>query len=533
MSDSYVPTFGGPPANPAQASLAVFTVSGTLALEWPSGLVDSYSGTATTIEVSSPNSASLINLPRGDMGSDGAAILFNNVGSNDIAVRNFSGDALYTLAAGQSRYTYLRDNTTSGGSWRNVIMGAVTVAPDAAALASNGLRAANGTQLQTVEAVTSINSNYTATANDHAALFAWAGGAGSFTLPAGTLLWNGYYVDANNDGTGTLTFQTSDGSTIDGASTLALLQDESVRLVWTGTKWLTFARGRSTTFSVTTLTKSLAGSGNVNLVTAEVAAQIQTFTGILTGARTVTYGSTPNFYFVNNSTSGAYDTTFRAISGDPGVIVTQGISTILRTDGASMRYAINSGAGTVTLINTAARLTGGPITTSGTLDLATVAGTPGTYGVLTGTVDAYGRLLNAGESAAALTVSGNRTMSSGLITLSGGRIRASWTEVACTNPMFLDLSSGQNFSVTLTGSPMIVALNGDEGQGGAIRLIHAGPSFTPTFSSTATSGFRSPASTGTPAFSTVSGARDIVSYLIDSTSPLRVDILSTRAWSGF
>lgn len=61
--------------------------------------------------------------------------------------------------------------------------------------------------------------------------------------------------------------------------------------------------------------------------------------------------------------------------------------------------AQGAGAGTVTTVNTGAGLTGGPITTSGTISLTTTGVTPATYGALAYlpqiTVDAYGRLSSA------------------------------------------------------------------------------------------------------------------------------------------
>ena len=76
------------------------------------------------------------------------------------------------------------------------------------------------------------------------------------------------------------------------------------------------------------------------------------------------------------------------------------------------------GGGGVTLVNTGAGLTGGPITSSGTISLTTTAVTPATYTFPTFTVDAYGRITAASSGAspvvavtgtAPITVTGTST----------------------------------------------------------------------------------------------------------------------------
>ena len=88
---------------------------------------------------------------------------------------------------------------------------------------------------------------------------------------------------------------------------------------------------------------------------------------------------------------------------------------------------VTAGDGTVTLIETGTGLTGGPITTSGTVSLTDTGVTPGVYTYATITVDGQGRLTDAAngtqpvvtiDGTANEVVSTNTDPANGLYTIS-------------------------------------------------------------------------------------------------------------------
>ncbi len=134
-----------------------------------------------------------------------------------------------------------------------------------------------------------------------------------------------------------------------------------------------------------------------------------------------------------------------SLSAGPGISVSGsgGVFTITNTAPAS------SPTGTVTGINTGAGLTGGPITTTGTIQLASSGVAPGTYPNATITVDQYGRvtLASPGLSAGipftasaplvvtstfpqALSINSASTTSTGVVKLNTSTSSTSTTEAA-------------------------------------------------------------------------------------------------------
>ena len=147
-----------------------------------------------------------------------------------------------------------------------------------------------------------------------------------------------------------------------------------------------------------------------------------------------------------------------------GLSVNYTTGTISATGGGG-----GGGSGTVTLVNTGAGLTGGPITSSGTVSLTPTAVIPATYTFPSFTVDAYGRITSASSGLspvvavtglAPITVTGTTTRvvsiaaasttSTGAVQLYNGTNNTSTT---------LALTAAQGYSLQAQLDALLIATN--------------------------------------------------------------------------
>jgi hypothetical protein len=287
-----------------------------------------------------PSTAGLsIALPPGGQGSEGTDIFFRNLGAVSFVVTNSAGGASVSIAAGQTKYFYLSDNSTEVGTWQNITLGTGTSSADAASLQGAGLTTLAG-KLAVTQAPLTISTAPTFNNDSRANTYVWTGGTGTFTLPAAAGLTPGWYFNFRNNGTGSVNIVPTGVSQINGLPNVTINPGDSGMLMFQSTTGNFFTVGLATpsnvTFTSATYDVDAIVGNSFSLVS--YAPIIQTYVA-LSGTRTTTLNvslpATTQLYIILNDTTGVtYNVTFKiAGSAQAPIIVTPGSVALLLSDG--------------------------------------------------------------------------------------------------------------------------------------------------------------------------------------------------------
>lgn len=345
---SFLNPFSGDVIQPTDVSYESLTLAADLTLIWPVNGSNGQTAAARIMDVTaSAGSLSLI-MPPANQTSVGTDALIRNVGSNTFTVKDSGGGTIGTIAAGQAKYIYLTNNSTSAGVWAIFTFGTGTSGADASALAGNGLLALANKLNQAYNVEPLIDASTFAT-TDRAVAYVWTGGAGTATLPLASSLGENWFTLIKNNGNGSLTIQTTTSEYIDTALTKVFNPGDSAFVVCTGSSFFTVGFGQSTQFSFTALTKSVS-TGTVNLTVDEASNTIQTYIGTLVGNVTVIFPPVVNFYVISNKTSaGPYNLVVSTGLGFTATIPANGQATVY-CDGTNFYNANTTQAGASTFL---------------------------------------------------------------------------------------------------------------------------------------------------------------------------------------
>jgi hypothetical protein len=354
---TYVSPFTGNVIQPTDVSYYALSFSSDTELYWPTVVNPTQVPAARIMDCVASTNGLVIMLPDATQGAVGSDILFRNLGAHDFTIVDAAGAESVSVPVGISKYVYLTNNTSLGGSWANVTFAAGTSYADAVTLQGAGLTTVNG-QLATTQNIVNVSTTPAITDASRAATFVWNSGAGTFVLPNIATLSSGWYIGFRNAGTGSLTINAQSPALINGNNSIVANPGDSGYIVYdvnTGnyiTVGLTAAA--NVTFTSATYDVDSIPGATFSLVT--YAPIIQNYiaqTGSRTTSLTVTLPATTQIYILINATGHANYDLYFVIEGSsqaPFKVSTGSIATVL-SDGQNIYLLTSSAANSFSAVN--------------------------------------------------------------------------------------------------------------------------------------------------------------------------------------
>lgn len=369
---SYTQVFGGNTIYPSDVTYLALSLAADVELAWPIEANPGDTTVARILDISADGNGRNILMPAADLTSPGQTVLFNNVGSYDIAVKTSTGTTIATVTPGTQWEIYLISNATAAGTWRAYQMGASTATVQPSALAGYGL-VVTGTQLSQEQQANTFNSNYTFGLADRSGLYVWTGGVGTLSLMSAADAGNGWFASVRNEGTGNLTVDPAGANTINGDSSLVLRPGDSATICTDGATYWTIGLGQDPVFAFDYTSIDLTGEASPYVLSgAELNRIAYQFVGVLTADIVIEVPSTTQQYWIANDTTGAYDlslatatqvTPLGVTQASRGIYYCQGTDVVKAdTAGISLPIGIGDG-GTGASTASAARVNLGGTTT--------------------------------------------------------------------------------------------------------------------------------------------------------------------------
>lgn len=347
---TYVSPFTGDIVQPTDVSYAEVGFSSNITLYWPQYVNAGEQVAARVMEFSATTAGLEVTLPNAEQTALGQDILIRNTGAYTFTVKRFDGSGSFSVAPNIAYYTYLIDNTTTGGVWSVLQFGAGTAFADAASLAGSSTTAVIGKLEAAFVTAEYSTTAPTITDQTRGSCLVWTGGATTWQLPAVADLSSGWFILVRNNGTGALTINTSSvSSTIDGNVNITLPLGDScficVNRDITKQDFFTVGRARpnSLTFTSATYDVDTIAGPTYSLVTNTPI--IQRYIA-LSGTRTTSLliqlpAVTQVYYIVNDTGQSGYEINLQVQgSSQTPLILTDGSQIAVLSDGNYL-YTLN------------------------------------------------------------------------------------------------------------------------------------------------------------------------------------------------